>query len=153
MIIVSSAYILFELAETAYGIAAAAVQQLEMIDQITPVPNTDPDVAGVVLLRGQVIPVLNLRCRFGLEPIPVTLRSRLIIVIHGARRVGLLVDTCREFVTLEPEGIQPPPTASGDRIMPYLDGVAQLNQRLIFLIHPETIITQHHGSSLETNEI
>lgn len=153
MIIVSSAYILFELAETTYGIAAADVQQMEMIDQITPVPNTAPDVEGVVMWRGQVIPVLNLRRRFGLESMAVTLRSRLVIVIHGARRVGVLVDSCREFITLDPQNIHPPPAAIGDRILPYLDGVAHLDQRLVFLLNPETIITHHHGSSSEKNEI
>lgn len=149
----SSAYILFELAETTYGVAAAAVQQMEMVEQITPVPNTDPEVEGVVLLRGQVIPVLSLRRRFGLEPVPCTLQSRLIIVIHETRRVGVLVDTAREFITLDPNGVQPPPAAIGDRILPYLDGVAHLDQRLIFLINPATIITNHHGSQFEATEI
>ena len=62
-------FILFELAGTTYGVRSRFVQQIEMIEHVTPVPNAPPAVEGVVLARGQVIPALNLRARFGFERI------------------------------------------------------------------------------------
>ncbi len=63
----SEPFILFELAGTTYALRSQVVQQMEMIEQITPVPNAAPFVEGVVFSRGQVIPAVNLRVRFGLE--------------------------------------------------------------------------------------
>ena len=65
-------FILFEVAGTTYGIASRDVQQMEMIDHITPLPNAPDYVDGVVFTRGQVIPAVNLRVRFGFERTPGT---------------------------------------------------------------------------------
>jgi purine-binding chemotaxis protein CheW len=81
-------YVLFELAGTTYGLRTREVQHMEMLDRITPVPNTSPAVEGVVFSRGQVIPAVNLRVRFGLPREPHTMRSRLIIVQVQQRLVG-----------------------------------------------------------------
>ncbi|HXS01133.1 MAG TPA: chemotaxis protein CheW, partial [Pyrinomonadaceae bacterium] len=62
-------FILFELSGTTYGVRSRFVQQIEMIDDVASVPNAHPAVDGVVLVRGQVIPALNLRTRFGFERI------------------------------------------------------------------------------------
>ena len=62
-------FILFELSGTTYGVRSRFVQQIEMIDDVASVPNAHPAVEGVVLVRGQVIPALNLRTRFGFEKI------------------------------------------------------------------------------------
>ena len=69
-------FIIFELAGTAYAIRSRFVQQIDMIEHITPVPNASPEIDGVVMVRGQVIPALNLRARFGLERSPSDLRTR-----------------------------------------------------------------------------
>src|SRR5918998_4750736 len=102
-------FILFELAGTMYGVRSRFVQQIEMIDDVAPVPNAHPAVDGVVLVRGQVIPALNLRTRFGFERIERELRSRLVVINTGARTVGLLVDTAREFFKISTDSIEPPP--------------------------------------------
>src|SRR5688500_8206020 len=76
----SETYVLFELAGTTYGLRTRDVRHMEMVGHITPVPNTSPTVEGVVFSRGQVIPAVNLRVRFGFPREPHTVRSRLIIV-------------------------------------------------------------------------
>ena len=70
-------FIVFELAGTAYGLRSRDVRHLEMLEHVTPVPNAAPFVEGVVFSRGQVIPVVSLRARFGLERAPYDLRTRL----------------------------------------------------------------------------
>src|SRR5205823_3398220 len=71
----SESFILFQVAETFYGLPSRNVQQMEMVENITPVPNAAPFVEGVVFTRGQVIPAVNLRVRFGFEKAPHTSRS------------------------------------------------------------------------------
>src|ERR1044072_1313795 len=83
----SETFVVFELAGTTYGVESRRVQQMEMIEHITPVPNAPPAVEGVVFSRGRVIPALNLRVRFGFERIPIDLRTRLIVVEVGGRSV------------------------------------------------------------------
>lgn len=133
-------FILFELAETIYGIQSQIVQQMEMVERITPVPNTPPFVEGLVFSRGQVIPAINLRLRFGFEKIHYDTRSRLIVINAGSRTVGLIADTAREFVTIPSNNIMPPPEGITGLTGKYLAGVAKLNERLILILNPEELI-------------
>src|SRR3569623_1108963 len=89
-------FIFFELAGTTYAVETQAVQQMEMVEQITPVPNAPAFVDGVVFARGQVVPVVNLRARFGFPRIANDAKTRLIVGSQDDRTVGLLVDSARE---------------------------------------------------------
>src|SRR5688572_18331811 len=95
----TDSYILFELAGSTYALRSDDIQQLEMVGRLTPVPNAPAFVEGVVSIRGQVIPAMSLRARFGFPTVPYDARSRLVIVRAPGRRVGLLVDSAREFAT------------------------------------------------------
>ncbi|MDH7571337.1 MAG: chemotaxis protein CheW, partial [Armatimonadota bacterium] len=103
------AYILFDLAGATYAVPSRCVQQLEMVEQITPVPNAPDFVEGVVFSRGQVIPAVNLRRRFGFERIPFDLRTRMVVVRSQERVVGLIVDSAREFVRIPANALSPAP--------------------------------------------
>jgi len=136
----SEPFILFELAGTTYGIPSQAVQQMEMVENITPVPNAPPFVEGVAFARGQVVPAINLRRRFGFEVIPHDIRSRLIVVSHQNRVVGLLVDSAREFVTLPQESIQPPPETLFGLSGRYLRSIARVGERLILILDLDSVL-------------
>lgn len=135
-----STFIFFELANTTYAISSSIVQQMEMIDQITPVPKTQPFVEGVVFSRGQVIPVLNLRVKFGLPKIAYNSSTRLIVIHIHQRTVGLIVDTAREFVRVPPEAIQPPPEECLGLSSRYLCGIATLGERVILLLNVDPLL-------------
>jgi purine-binding chemotaxis protein CheW len=130
----NEAFILFELAGTTYALPSAAVQQIEMIEHITPVPSAPAFVDGVVFARGQVVPVINLRARFGFPRIAVDPRTRLIVVSHGGRTAGLLVDAASEFSTVPAEAIKPPPEAITGLSGKYLSGIATLGERMILIL-------------------
>ena len=132
---ITDTFILFEIAGTTYGLRSNVVQQMEMIEHITPVPNAPSFVEGVVFSRGQVIPALNLRVRFGFEKIKFDLRTRLIIVISGDRSVGFIVDNAREFVTIPSDAIQPLNESISGLSGEYLEGIARLNDRLILILN------------------
>ncbi len=134
-------FILFQIADTTYAIHSEVVQQMEMVEHITPVPNAPPFVEGVVLSRGQVIPAINLRTRFGLEKKPYDLRTRLIVVHSGERTVGLIVDSAREFVAIPPEAIQPPPDTTSGLSERYLESIAILDKRLILILDVDAVLS------------
>jgi purine-binding chemotaxis protein CheW len=133
-------FILFELAGTTYGVRSRFVQQIEMIDDVASVPNAHPALEGVALVRGQVIPALNLRTRFGFERIERELRSRLVVINTGTRVVGLIVDTAREFLKVPTDSIEPPPEALTGLSGHYLEGIATIGERLILVLNLEAVL-------------
>ena len=133
-------YILFGVAGTTYAIKSHEVLHIEMLEHVTPVPNAPAFVEGVVFSRGQVVPVINLRARFGFERAAVTMRSRLLVVQHASRRVGLLADESREFIRISEASIKPPQEAIGGLSGNYLDGVATLGQRIVLVLNVREIV-------------
>jgi purine-binding chemotaxis protein CheW len=138
-------YVLFELAGTTYGLRTSEVQHMEMLDRVTPVPNTSPAVEGVVFSRGQVIPALNLRVRFGLPREPHTVRSRLIVIQLQQRLVGLIVDSAREFISIPDEAIRPIQEAVTGMEGNYLKGIATLGERLVLLLDLEVALNLNNA--------
>lgn len=126
------AFVVCRIAETSYAIAAADVQQLEMVGAVTRVPGSEEALDGVVYLRGQVVPVLSLRRRLGLERVAYDYSSRLVIVHVEQRVVALAVDSASEFSTFGPGAWQPPPEAL--KGMNYLAGVITLKDRMILVL-------------------
>lgn len=130
----TDSYVLFELAGATYAIRSDDIQQLEMVAAPTPVPNAPAWVDGVVSIRGQVIPAVSLRARFGFPRVETDARSRLLIVRTGGRTVGLIVDSAREFASIPPDDIKPLPEGIGGLSGRYLRGVAQKHDRLMLII-------------------
>ena len=127
-------YILFTIAGTSYALPSQDVAHVEMVEQITRVPNAPAFVDGVVFSRGQVVPAINLRARFGFERAPLDVGARLLVVQSGSRSVGLLVDACREFMSVPQSAIHPPGEALSGLSAQYVNGVATVGDRLIILL-------------------
>jgi purine-binding chemotaxis protein CheW len=133
-------YILFSVAGTTYGVHSDSVKHMEMIEQVTAVPNSPAFVEGVVFSRGQVVPVLNLRVRFGFERVERNLRSRLLVVDVGGRLLGLLADDAREFVAIPESSIRPPSEGIGGLTGHYIDGVATLGDRIVLILNLNQVV-------------
>lgn len=127
-------YVLFELAGATYALPSQQIQQLDMVATPTPVPNAPAFVDGVVSVRGQVIPAVSLRARFGFPRVPHDVRSRLVIVRALGRTVGLIVDSAREFATIAADEIKPLPEGIGGTSGRYLHGIAQKGERLLLIV-------------------
>ena len=136
----SDAFVLLELAGTTYSVRSRLVEQMEMIEHITPVPNAAPAVEGVVFSRGRVIPAINLRVRFGFERVPLDLRTRLVVVSVGERTIGLIVDTAREFISIPAEAIQPPSEAMSGLSGKYVEGIATIGDRIVLILNLDEVI-------------
>ena len=133
-------YILLTVAGTTYALRSHEVRHMEMVDQVTSVPNAPPFVDGVVFSRGQVVPVLNLRVRFGFDRVARDLRTRLLVVEMAGRTIGLLADDAREFVPIPDSSIQPPSEAIGGLSGDYLDGLATLGERIVLILNLRHVI-------------
>lgn len=140
-------FILFDLAGATYGVRSREVQQLEMIGPVTRVPNAPPFVDGVVSVRGQVIPVVNLRSRFGFPRQAFDLRSRLLVMRRDARTVGFAVDSAREFASIPPDAIQPPPEGIAGLNGRYLEGMAHLGERLVLILDMTDLFSPDGGEA------
>jgi purine-binding chemotaxis protein CheW len=134
-------FILFIVAGTTYALRSQDVAHIEMVEQVTAVPNAVSFVDGVVFSRGQVVPALNLRARFGFERTPVDLATRLLVVRSGERSVGLVADAAREFVAIDPASIHPPNAALTGLSGRYLEGVANIGDRLILVLNLSEVLT------------
>jgi purine-binding chemotaxis protein CheW len=137
---IADTYILFSIAGTTYAVRSEDVRHMEMIEHITPVPNAGDVVEGVVFSRGQIVPVLNLRARFGFPKVPHDLQTRLVIVQAAERWVGLVVDSAREFVRMSADAIQPPSSALVGLSANYLEGVASLGGRLVLVLNIANVL-------------
>lgn len=133
-------YILFTIAGTNYALRTRDVAHIEMVEQITGVPNAAHFVDGVVFSRGQVVPALNLRARFGFDKAPHDLRTRLLVVQYDGRSIGLLVDSAREFMAIPPSAVQPPSQALAGISGQYIEGIANLNDRLILILDLRAVL-------------
>jgi len=133
-------FVLLQVAGTTYSVRSRLVQQMEMIEHITPVPNAAPAVEGVVFSRGRVIPAINLRVRFGFEKVPMDLRTRLVVASIGGRTIGLVVDTAREFISIPAESIQPASEAISGLSGKYVEGIATLGDRIILILDLDEVI-------------
>jgi purine-binding chemotaxis protein CheW len=145
-------FILFELAGTTYGVRSRFVQQIEMIGDVAAVPNAPSALDGVVLVRGQVIPALNLRARFGFDRVERNLRSRLVVINSGERVVGLIVDTAREFKKIPLDSIEPPSEALTGLSGKYLEGIATVDERMILLLNLDAVLDLEYELRPQTSE-
>ena len=146
----ADSYILFSVAGTTYALRSGYVRHMEMVEHVTPVPNVPGFVDGIVSSRGQIVPVINLRARFGFERVAADMRTRLIVVDIGARVVGLLADSAREFITIRPDAIQPPGQAIGGLSSQYLEGIATLGDRLVLILSAAELLSTTETTAIAT---
>src|SRR5688572_9433016 len=123
MTALAETYVLFELAGATYAIPSSNVRHIEMLEHVTLVPNAHRAIDGVVFSRGQVIPALNLRVRFGFPRVDATLRTRLIFAQLQQRLVGLVVDSAREFKKISAASVRPIETTLTGVAGNYLKGL------------------------------
>jgi purine-binding chemotaxis protein CheW len=141
-------YVLFELAKATYAIPSASVQHIEMLEHVTLVPNAHRAIDGVVFSRGQVIPALNLRVRFGFPRQERDMRTRVIFSQTQQRIVGLIVDSAREFRKIRAGAIRPIEQALTGIAGNYLKGLTTINERLILILDLDSVLNLDKDESL-----
>ena len=136
----------FMLNKELYGIDILDVEEIIKPVDYTYVPNTKPFVMGVINLRGKVIPVVDLRVRFGFVSNPISADSRVIIIAHNEYNVGFLVDKIEKVYYIEKKSIEPTPPNIPQNIEKYVKGVGKMPKKIITLLNIEEMLKE--GGSL-----
>ncbi len=142
---VAGKYMTFKLATEEYGVEILHVREIIGLMDITHVPRTAPHIRGVLNLRGKVIPVVDLRLKFGMERIEPTEHTVIIVVQHQlgdcSVTTGLLVDEVLEVLNVEEGMLEPPPTFGGkESDADFLVGVGKVGKRMVFLLDIERVL-------------
>jgi purine-binding chemotaxis protein CheW len=139
-------HVAFRVGSADYAIPAAGVLHLESFETATPVPGAPVFVAGLVHVRGKVVPVVDLRTRFGLPAIAHELGRRVIIVRVGARVAGLAVDSAREMIALDDNAFSEPPELIDRQANGFVSAVAAAGKRLFLIVDVARVIGEELAS-------
>lgn len=129
----------FVVGKEEYAIDILTVQEIIRTMQITQVPDSPPDVEGVVNLRGQITPVVDLRQRFGLEKLDRGQDSRIVVVEVRGQILGFIVDRVKEVLRVDRSIVEPAPTLTTTAGSDYVRGVGKLQDRLLILLDVEKL--------------
>jgi purine-binding chemotaxis protein CheW len=135
-------HVVFRVADAEFALPAAAVHQLESYTGATRVPGSPPFVAGIMQIRGRVVPVVDARARFGLPAREPTLDTRVVVGAIGDRLVALLVDHAREVLAIAPSQVSPPHALLGDGANGFIRAVANVGPRVVMLLDFERMVGQ-----------
>lgn len=131
----------FLVGSTEYVIDLMRIEEILRPQRITPLPEAPAWVEGVLSLRGNLVPIVHLRRRLGLEVIPATAKTRLLVCWMGRRRVGFLVDRVTEVVRVTRGDIRPPPPLLAPGSTSYVVGVCGPPERLLLLLNLKALLT------------
>jgi purine-binding chemotaxis protein CheW len=138
--VTSGLHVVFKVADASYIVPASEVLHMESFAGATKVPGTEAHVIGLMQIRQRVVPIIDLRIRFGLPAIEHVLDSRVIVVRCSERTVGLLVDSAREVIDIPADAFGAPPEIVAQRAEGYVVSLAQTGTRLVMLIDLRKVI-------------
>lgn len=134
----------FRLASEEYGIEITKVQEIILVGEITRVPQTARYIKGLINLRSTVIPIVDLRLRFGMPEEQATDETRIMVMNVRGKTIGIIVDAVSEVLRISKDQIAPPPPTVSSLGREYLTGLAKLEKRLLILLDVECILTEQH---------
>ena len=124
----------FRIGNETFGVRIGAVREIVRVPEITAVPSAPDTIEGVINLRGKIIPVMDLRKRFGQTDIQPDKRNRILVVEHSGRLAGLIVDSASEVVKIPDEDVEAPPAAFQEGGLNCVTGLGKVRGRLIVLL-------------------
>jgi purine-binding chemotaxis protein CheW len=139
----------FLVGDEEYGLDILRVKEVIRIREITRLPKAPSFVKGIINLRGDVIPIIDLRDKFGLESREYTTMTRVIVVDVEDKLVGMVVDAASQVVRIPADQIDPPPPIVGGLSAEYIRGVGKLEDRLVILLNIDRILTTEEKIELE----
>lgn len=138
----------FEVGSEEFAVDILAVREINRMMQITRVPQSPTDVEGVINLRGRIVPVVDLRNRFGMDRREASAESRIIVVEVSAHTVGFIVDRVHEVLRIDRTIVEPAPAMATSVDGDYIQGVGKLDDRLLILIDLDRLFSRKELSEL-----
>jgi purine-binding chemotaxis protein CheW len=139
----------FRIGNETYGVRIGSVREIVRVPEITIVPNAPEAIEGVINLRGKIIPVMDLRKRFGSAGLPPDKKNRILVVELENRLLGLIVSSASEVLKIPPSEIEPPGTVFAEGESSYVTGVGKLKGRLIILLDIARLLRQPEFKKFE----
>ncbi len=140
--------VVFELANEHYGLDISAVEGIIKMQAITKMPQAPSFVEGVTNLRGTVVPVIDLRKRFGLATLDHTKDTRIVVVYMDKTKIGMIVDGVSEVLRIPEESIEPTPPMVSNVNTAFIRGIAKLEQRLVTLLDLSKVLSLDEQAAL-----
>jgi purine-binding chemotaxis protein CheW len=139
----------FRIGNETYGVRIAAVREIVRVPEITSVPNAPEAIEGVINLRGKIIPVMDLRKRFGQAEIQSDKKNRILVVELDNKMLGLIVNSASEVLKIPPSDVEAPGSLFTDGESGYVTGVGKLKGRLIILLDIAKLLRRPEFKRLE----
>lgn len=140
----------FKLGGEEFGVDILKVQEIIRMMPITKVPNAPVFVEGVINLRGKVIPVIDMRKRFGMSKTDYNNETRIEVMDLQGQIVGFVVDAVREVLRIKESTIEPPPAVVAGIGSEYMRGVGKLNDRLLILLDLDKLLSESEMENLSS---
>jgi len=134
-------YLSFSLGKEIYAVPIGSVWEINGITEITEVPQTFPFVKGVLNLRGKVIPVIDLRLKFGMQELPYGKQTCVIIMDTRSMQIGVIVDTVNEVLDLLKEDIEPKPDLGNPIKTHFISGMGKFQNHLLILLNIDRVLS------------
>ncbi|MDE5831669.1 MAG: chemotaxis protein CheW [Desulfovibrio sp.] len=131
----------FSIGEEEFGVNILKVQEINRTMEITKVPRAPAFVEGVINLRGKVIPIIDLRSRFGLSSKPEDKDTRIIVIEINSVIVGFVVDAVSEVLRIPASTVEPPPPVVAGVESDYISGVGKLKERLLIMLDLDKLLS------------
>jgi len=132
-------FTIFNISDETFGIDISRVLEILRVQKIFTIPGLPGFLSGVMSVRGAVIPVMDLRRRFGMKP--AGRKERIILVRYDHEKIGFLVDEIKEILVLNPDEIRPSPSIFKGFKTEYLTGIGKKDERIILLLNIDTLLT------------
>lgn len=133
-------FLTFSIDKEDYGVEILKVQEIKGYVPTTRIPNSPPEVTGVLNLRGTVVPIVDLRRKFNLPALEYDQFTAIIVVVVQEKVMGMIVDSVSEVVSIPLSDIQPPPEIGSRSNVNMLQGLARMGDKLIILLDIEQIL-------------
>ncbi len=130
----------FTLGEEEYGVPILRVQEVKGYSPLTPIPGTARHLRGVLNLRGLVVPVIDLRAKFGMPEVPYDKFTVIVIATVGARIVGLTVDAISDVLSVGEAELSPPPELGAQLDASYTTGLARVGEKVVLLLDIDALV-------------
>jgi purine-binding chemotaxis protein CheW len=138
----------FRLKDDLYAVDIMRIKEIIRPQKLTPLPQAPSFIDGIINLRGAVIPVVDMRKRFGMPARELTASTRLLIVRLSSQTLGLVVDDVTEVITVPVKEIKPPPVVSAGLIANYLLGVCLSGENMVMLLDIDRLLSTNEISVL-----
>ncbi len=135
-------YLTFRLGDEEYGVDILRVQEIRSYDPVTRIANAPGFIKGVINLRGNIVPIVDMRVRLQLSLAAYDATTVVIILNVGIRTVGIVVDGVSDVVALKPDELRPAPELGGALDTRYVTGLGALDERMLILIDIESLINE-----------